>query len=121
MRQDKASSHTSGSTLAFVERMEQETGIHAIPFSNIPVKSSDASLMDLCAFGIFKSALGNRHPRTIDGLWKACKEEWELLDMAVLRKSLLQWKLRCRAIARVKGHQIEHDRCWRHGFSYGKT
>ncbi|KAJ9591288.1 hypothetical protein L9F63_002162, partial [Diploptera punctata] len=80
--------------------MEQETGIHAIPFSNIPVKSPDASLMDFCVFGLFKRVLGNRHPRTIDGLWKAYKEKWELLDMAVLHKSLLQWKIRCRAIAR---------------------
>ncbi|KAJ9601450.1 hypothetical protein L9F63_000398 [Diploptera punctata] len=97
--------------------MEQETGIHAIPFSNIPVKSPDASPMEFCAFGLFKRALGNRRPRTIDTVWKACKEERELLDMAMLRKSFLRWKLRCRAIARVKGHQIEHARWWRHGFS----
>ncbi|KAJ9575102.1 hypothetical protein L9F63_007763, partial [Diploptera punctata] len=44
-------------------------------------------------------ALGNRH-------------------MAALRKSLLQWKLRYRTIARVKSHQLEHARWWKHGFSY---
>ena len=117
VHQDKASSHTSRSTLAFLQRMEQETGIHAIPLSNIPVKYPDASPMDFCAFELLKRALGSRHPRTIDGLWKACKEEWELLDMTALCKSLLQWKLRRRAIAQMKGHQIEHDRWWRHGFS----
>ncbi|KMQ81781.1 transposase, partial [Lasius niger] len=52
VHQDKASSHTSRSTLAFLENMEQETGVHVIPFNNIPVKSPDASPMDFCAIGL---------------------------------------------------------------------
>lgn len=120
IHQDKASSHTSKSTRQFLTRMEEETGIHAVPFTDIPVKSPDASPMDFCAFGLLKRALGDRRPRTLDGLWKACKEEWSRIDMAVLQRSLLQWKLRCRAIAVMQGHQIEHDRWWRKGFSWPK-
>lgn len=48
---------------------------------------------------------------------ESCKEEWGQMDMAVLHKSLQHWKLRCRAVARMKGYQIDHDRWWRRGFS----
>ena len=37
MHQDKASNNSSGLILIFLERMELETGIHAIPFSIIVV------------------------------------------------------------------------------------
>ena len=114
IHQDKASSHTSKTTRSFMNRMQNETGINAIPFEDIPVKSPDASPMDFCAFGLLKRALGKRRPRTLDGLWKACKEEWEQMDMSSLQRSLLQWKLRCRAIVKQAGYQIEHDRSWRH-------
>ena len=50
--QDKASSHTSRSTALFLEKMCNETRIKTIPFDHIPVKSSDASPMDFCAFGL---------------------------------------------------------------------
>lgn len=39
--------------------MEQETGICAIPFSNIPMKSPDASPMDFCVFGLLERELTN--------------------------------------------------------------
>ena len=50
---------------------------------------------------------------TLADLLKSCQQEWDRLDMAVLRKCLLQWKLRCRAIVGQHGQQIEHDRRWR--------
>lgn len=62
-----------------------------------------------------KRALGSRRPRTIAGLWKACKQGWERIDMHVLRRSLFQWKLLCRTIVRSQGHQIDHRRFWFHG------
>lgn len=117
LHQDKASSHTAKSTVAYMKRMAEQTKIRAIPFSSVPVKSPDASPMDFCGFGLLKRALGNRRPRTIPGLWKACQEEWNALPLVTLQRSLLQWKLRCRAIARMHGHQIEHNRWWRRGFS----
>ena len=117
IHQDKASNHTSTSTLRFLKDMEQKTGIHAVPNSDIPVKSPDAVPMNFCAFSLVKRALGSRRPRSIEGLWKACKEEWSKIDLDILCNALLQWKLCCRAIARVQGHQIEHHRWWRRGFS----
>ena len=61
LHQDKASSHTSKSTTLFLEKLRNETGIKAIPFGHIPVKSPDASSpMDFCAFGQLKQALSKR-------------------------------------------------------------
>ena len=117
IHQDKASSHTSTSTLRYLEDMEQKTRIHAVPYSDIPVKSPDAAPMDFCAFVRLKRALVSRRPRSIESLWKACKEEWSKIVLDILRNALLQWKLRCRTIARVQGHQMEHHRWWRRGFS----
>src|SRR5277367_305194 len=78
----RSSSHTSRSTRAFLDQMEQNTGIHYVPFTDIPVKAPDASTMDFCAFGLLKRAFGNRRPRTLNGLcWKACQEGWEKIDM----------------------------------------
>src|SRR5277367_6119474 len=50
----RSSSHTSRSTRAFLDQMEQDTGIHYVPFTDIPVKSPEASTMDFCAFGLLK-------------------------------------------------------------------
>ena len=88
-----------------------------MPYSDIAVKSPDAALMDFCAFGLLKRVLGSRRLCSIEGLWKACKEEWSKIDLGILCNALLQWKLRCRVIARVHGHQIEQHRWWRRGFS----
>lgn len=114
---DKASSHTSRSTQRFLQQMATDTGIQAIPFQDIPVKSPDASPMDFCGFGLLKRALASRRVTTVRGLWKACQEEWLKIPLPVLQRSLLQWKLRCRAIARRHGAHIEGNRWWSRGFS----
>ena len=41
--QDKASSHTSISTVNYMNYLSGKTGINVIPFNHIPVKSPDAS------------------------------------------------------------------------------
>ena len=96
LHQDRATSQTCATTSQFLQQMERETGIKAIPFTDIPVKSPDVSPMDFCAFGLLKSALAKRRPKTVAGLWK-CMEE-----------VLLSWKFRCRLVIKGKGHQIEH-------------
>jgi len=73
--------------------------------------------MDFCAFGLLKRSIGNRRPSTVEGLWKVCLQEWSRLDQIVLQRALLQWKIRCRAIVREQGRQIEHHRWWRNGIS----
>lgn len=112
---DKASSHTSKSSRAWYEIMKNETKIQVIPFSSIPVKSPDASPMDFCGFGLLKRGLADRRPKSVDGLWKVCKEVWDGIPQVALRKSLLQWKLRCRAIVHNRGLHIEHNRWWLKG------
>ncbi|PSN58044.1 hypothetical protein C0J52_02035 [Blattella germanica] len=54
IHKDKATSHTSKSTLKFMDKMEHETGIQAIPFTDIPVKSPDTAPIDFCYFGLLK-------------------------------------------------------------------
>ncbi|UYV79073.1 hypothetical protein LAZ67_17001003, partial [Cordylochernes scorpioides] len=76
---DNVTSHTSSSTQAYLEDLRQRTGINTIPKNRTPVKSPDLAPMDFCIFGCLKRALGKRHPRTIEGLWKVVKEEWDLL------------------------------------------
>lgn len=114
---DKASSHTARSSLAYYQQKANETGINIIPFSTVPVKSPDASPMDYCGFGLLKRGLATRRPKTVDGLWKLTKRVWNEIPMESLRRSLLQWKLRCRAIVRRRGNHIEHNRWWRKGIS----
>ncbi|UYV60179.1 CLCN3 [Cordylochernes scorpioides] len=70
---DNATSHTSSSTQAYLEDQRQRTGINTIPKNRTPVKSPDLAPMDFCIFGCLKRALGKRHPRTIEGLWKSGK------------------------------------------------
>ncbi|GBL89123.1 hypothetical protein AVEN_255253-1 [Araneus ventricosus] len=90
LHQDKATSHTSKSTTAFVEK--NDTGIAYIPFQHILAKSPEVSPMDYCAFGLLKRANSKQKPTTIDGLWKVVKEEWESIYQEILRKALLSWK-----------------------------
>lgn len=112
---DKASSHTSRSSCQYYDRKKRECGIGVIPFDSIPVKSPDASPLDYCGFGLLKYGLAKRRPRTVQGLWKAANEVWDSIPQAVLSRSLLQWKLRCRAIVACHGRHIEHNRWWRKG------
>ncbi|UYV72309.1 hypothetical protein LAZ67_9002572 [Cordylochernes scorpioides] len=86
---DNATSHTSSSTQAYLEDLRQRTGINTIPKNITPVKYPDLAPMDFCIFECLKRALGKRHPRTIEGLWKVVKEEWDLLSMTMIRKCLL--------------------------------
>ncbi|UYV75123.1 hypothetical protein LAZ67_12002553, partial [Cordylochernes scorpioides] len=75
---DNATSHTSSSIQAYLEDLRQRTGINTIPKNRTPVKSPDSAPMDFCTFGCLKRELGKRHPRTIEGLWKVVKEEWDI-------------------------------------------
>ena len=74
--------------------------------------------MDFCVFGCLKRALAQRHPTTLEGLWKTVKEEWDNLDITILRKSLLSWKVRCSAVGKSRGYPIEHLKDF--GYGLGK-
>ncbi|PRD20506.1 UNVERIFIED_CONTAM: hypothetical protein NCL1_54413 [Trichonephila clavipes] len=51
LHMDKASSHTSKSTAAYLAKKESETEIKHILFDEIRVKSTYASPINFCAFG----------------------------------------------------------------------
>ncbi|GFV53070.1 uncharacterized protein TNCV_4644291 [Trichonephila clavipes] len=86
---DKAPSHTSESKAAYLEKKKKsETGVKCIPFDETRVKSPYASPKDFCVFLLIKRALGKRHPKTLNGLWKTVKEEWSKTFITVIRKSL---------------------------------
>lgn len=112
---DKATSHVSRSTVNFLHTLETETGITSIEPKRIPVKSPDCAPMDFCVFGVLKRKVGNRRPKNLNGLWKVLKEEWEKLDITMLRRSLLSWKVRCRSVAKGHGYPVEHLK----DFNYG--
>ncbi|GFU67274.1 transposase [Trichonephila clavipes] len=58
LRMDKASSHMSNSTAAYLAKKESETRIMCIPFDKMRVKSPYAFKMDFFAFGLLKRVLG---------------------------------------------------------------
>ncbi|GBM00742.1 hypothetical protein AVEN_150909-1 [Araneus ventricosus] len=60
----QSNSHTSQSTVNFLEKIEQEMGIKTVPFTDIPAKSPDLTPMDFCAFGLLKCALSKRRLTT---------------------------------------------------------
>jgi hypothetical protein len=115
---DKAPSHVSQSTVNYLQRLKAETGINSIEPRRIPVKSPDCAPMDFCVFGLLKRRLGNRKPKTLDGLWKALNDEWNKLDMTILQRALLSWKTRCRSISMNHGLQIEPLKKFRYGLNY---
>src|SRR5713101_8049458 len=105
----------SRSTVNFIETLTNETGITAVEPKRIPVKSPDCAPMDYFAFGILKRKIGNRRPKTLEGLWKVLNEGWWKLDIAVLRRSLLSWKMRCRSVAKGHGYPVEHLKNYKYG------
>ncbi|GFY23754.1 hypothetical protein TNCV_1630361 [Trichonephila clavipes] len=66
-----------------------EVELHMDKASSHTSKSTAAYLVDFCAFGLLKRALGKQHPRTLNELWKTIEEEWSKISKKVLRESLL--------------------------------
>ncbi|UYV67603.1 GNB2L1 [Cordylochernes scorpioides] len=64
LHQDKATTHTSHSTRQYLDKKMDETRILYIPFKHFPAK--DLAPMDFCAFGLLKTALRSRKPKTLD-------------------------------------------------------
>ena len=69
LHMDKAFSHTSKSTTAYLGKKDIERVIKWIPLDEILLKPPDASPMDFGAFGLLKRSLGKWHPKTLNGVW----------------------------------------------------
>lgn len=107
---DKASSHTAKKTTAYAEDLKSRTGITIIPNEEIPVKSPDTSPMDFFGFGLLKQKLHFRKAKTIEGVWKILKEEWNSITPEMVRKVYNSWKLRLRKVAEGNGEHIEQTK-----------
>ena len=69
--------------------MKNDTGLEATPFKCIQPKSPFVFLTDYCPFRLSKRALFKRHQKKLDGHWMIVKEEWNKINLDVLRNSLL--------------------------------
>lgn len=64
LHMDKASSHMSKSSVIY---LATETEIKYTLFNEIPVKYSDASLIDFCVFDLLNRVLKEQHLRILKG------------------------------------------------------
>lgn len=107
LHHDKSSSHTSRIVQQYLEEIHQKLGINYIKNNEIPTKSPDISPLDFYGFGFLKQRLKNRRPRSIEGLWKAAKEEWSRISVQDVTKVYESWKKRCRIVNKRDGEHIE--------------
>lgn len=105
---DAAPSHTSRATAAYAADLKSRLGISIIDKSEIPVKSPDTSPMDFFGFGYLKQRLFRRRAKTLEGLWKVLKEEWDKVGPEMTKKVIESWKLRLRTVNKRNGEHIEH-------------
>ncbi|UYV76921.1 MIB1 [Cordylochernes scorpioides] len=104
-------SHTSSSTQAYLEDLRQRTGINTIPKNRTPVESPDLAPMDFCIFGCLKRALGKRHPRTIEGLWKVVKTGVYNTSMFQVEECVVCSDKRASVLFKPCGHMVVCDGC----------
>lgn len=107
---DKATSHTADLTTEYLDELKADIGITYLEKQDIPVKAPDASPLDFFGFGYLKQRLGQRNAKTLNGIWKAAREEWSLIDLKMIQDVFASWKRRLRMISAKNGEQIEHHK-----------
>ena len=107
---DKASSHTSRKTTAFMQMLTQKHGIRFLDKDIIPVKGADISPMDFFGFGYIKQKLKGCRATTVQGVWNAWARIWSAVSPEITRKVIESWKQSLRAVARVHGEHIEQTK-----------
>jgi [histone H3]-lysine36 N-dimethyltransferase SETMAR len=107
---DKASSHTASKTQQYLQDMTTKYGITFIQNKDIPVKSPDGSPMDFFGFGFLKQKLFLRRAKTLNGVWKCAKQEWDKVTLEMVKKVIDSWKRRLRLINKNNGAHIEQTK-----------
>lgn len=107
LHHDKATSHTARETQDYMERVTSAIGMKFIDNQDIPVCGPDISPMDFFGFGFLKQKLQKRRATTLDGLWKALREEWATISIKTVRSVFKNWKKRCRLVHKRQGCHIE--------------
>ena len=105
-QQDGAPSHTSGQTQTFLE----EKFINFIKKTEWPPQSPDWNPMDYSIWNSLKEKVyGNRSDRfTLPELKAKIQDSWSQITLSEIRKSILQFKMRLRAVRDPKGGHIDH-------------
>lgn len=104
---DKATSHTSAQTAQYMRDVTEATGIRFIKTEEIPVKSPDASPLDFFGFGYLKGKLKRRRVKTVAGLKRAAKEEWQRISRETVIKTYKSWQKRLKLVVSNHGRPIE--------------
>lgn len=107
VHRDGAPAHTADSTVDFMKRVSESKGIRFIAKEDIPVKSPDASPLDFFRFGYLKGKLRRRRVRTVEGLKRAAKQEWNKIDQELITKVFKIWQECIKLLVKGKGAQIE--------------
>lgn len=107
LHHDKASSHTSKLTTAYLHELKAQGGSNYIVAEDIPTKSPDISPMDFFAFGYLKQLLFKRKAATVKGLWKVLNDEWQKITPEMCSKVFQSWKKRCYVVSKIGGEHVE--------------
>ena len=86
---------------------KEKLGITFISKGEIPVKSPDTSPLDFYGFGFLKQ---RRRPKTLDGVWKVLKEDWNRVSTETVAKGFDAWNFRLRLVSKKGGQHIEHTK-----------
>ena len=105
LQQDGARSHTTHSTIDFIERSVPDY----IEKENWPANSCDLNPLDY-ALGIMEQAVYGNHKRyqNLEDLKAAIRRAWQQLSHRLINKSIDQWRDRLQKVVAANGGHIEH-------------
>jgi hypothetical protein len=101
--QDSAPAHLSKMTIKFLK----DNQIKFITPEEWTPQSPDNAPMDSFGWGYIKKKLNRRKVRTLKGLKRALRQEWDSIPHEHIIKALKSWPQRCRRIYENKGFQFE--------------
>ena len=87
----------------------KDNGIDFVSKEDWMCNSPDCALMHFCVNELFKWALFDRQPTTIDGLKRVATEVWQNLDQEKIKKAFRSWPNRIVSMIRGGGHNFEHN------------
>lgn len=107
---DAAPSHTAQSTIEYMKKVTELTGIRLINKDLIPVKSPDGSPLDFYGFGYLKHKLKIAAAETIEDLQICAKRIWRDITQEDILRTFNSWQQRYQLIVRQRGGHIENIR-----------
>lgn len=102
-QQDGAPAHTANITQDFCK----DEFLDFIAKDEWPPSSPDANIFDYALFGELERRVNAREYHSRSELERELVRQWDNLEQSLVRKSVLGWRGRLRAIIRAKGGRIE--------------